>query len=387
MGAGILLAAEWAVYDPKMYVRLYRVVYPFFFTAPQMTVLQKRLNVLFQGINVTVLLFCAALLFRYFWQSPRVRYIRNSTLGVAISFSLLVGAYLFLFSGFPTNLVKYSRIADMTTYNSVRLYSHTEIYFVFPLVFLALGTLAVFTMRRHSLLRADMDNKSLQIAQRIDASAVTMRTFCHYMKNEILALSTELSELSVADESRALLRQIQEHCDLLGTRLNEIHQNVRDNTVQLTSVSLPALLNGAMDDVRLQKRLDDIIWEMRIPAGMPEVLVDSEHFRQAVINIIENAIEALEASSRADKRLVIEAQYNAQWVTLCVCDNGPGIRQEDMVNIFTPLYSSKPLRYNWGIGLSIAYKIVGACNGRLSVDSKPGEGTTFEILLPNIDVR
>lgn len=70
LGAGILLAAEWAVYDPKMYVRLYRVVYPFFFTAPQMTVLQKRLNVLFQGINVTVLLFAQRCYFDIFGNRP-----------------------------------------------------------------------------------------------------------------------------------------------------------------------------------------------------------------------------------------------------------------------------------------------------------------------------
>ena len=379
-----VLLIEWFIYDPQTYVLLYRFLYPDYVSARGILALQSTVHSATNAINIVLLMGCIAGMFLHFYHSPKIRYIRNRTFSITISYVLLVCAYLFLFSSLPTPLVKYSKIASMTRFVSLPLYGNHQIYYVFPIVILLLLALALFTMYRHNTLLVDMNNKSLAISQKIDASSVTTRSFCHYMKNELLALASEISDLEATDENREGIASLLEHCDQLSERLNYIHRNMSKSVMCLIGTNPKDLLEEGLAAVTARKGFANITLDLNIPRGLPEILVDPEYFRQALENIIENALEALEASSRQDKVLTLEIQYNVQWVILIIRDNGPGIPEKDITNIFTPLFSSKPMRSNWGVGLSLSYKIVRACNGNINVVSKPGIGTTFEILIPNL---
>lgn len=74
-----------------------------------------------------------------------------------------------------------------------------------------------------------------------------------------------------------------------------------------------------------------------------------------------------------------------KYVIIKICDNGTGISKEDMDKIFDPFFSTKPSRYNWGVGLTFSQKIALAHHGRIEVESKINSGTCFSIYLPIID--
>ena len=71
-----------------------------------------------------------------------------------------------------------------------------------------------------------------------------------------------------------------------------------------------------------------------------------------------------------------------QWAVLEIQDTGTGIAPQNLSRIFTPFFSSQPFARNWGIGLSLTYKLIKAHEGRIEVESEYGKGTVMKVVLP-----
>jgi len=70
------------------------------------------------------------------------------------------------------------------------------------------------------------------------------------------------------------------------------------------------------------------------------------------------------------------------WVRTDIQDTGRGISAENLDKVFDPFYTTKQPGQGWGLGLSICHRIVEDCDGRIDIDSEPGKGSTFSVLLP-----
>ena len=99
-------------------------------------------------------------------------------------------------------------------------------------------------------------------------------------------------------------------------------------------------------------------------------------------NLLKNAEEALRDTDGG--QICIRLKKNKGWAVIEISDNGPGIAEEDREKIFIPFYSTKGSSNNWGIGLAYCHRVIKAHGGRIAVDSKVGEGTTFSVSLPLI---
>jgi signal transduction histidine kinase len=99
------------------------------------------------------------------------------------------------------------------------------------------------------------------------------------------------------------------------------------------------------------------------------------------LNLLINAGQALRGSGpQPTLRLVTRLEADGQVVTE-VQDNGPGIAPEHLPRIFEPFFTTKPVGEGTGLGLSICHGIVSALGGTITVESTPGGGTTFRVLL------
>jgi signal transduction histidine kinase len=111
---------------------------------------------------------------------------------------------------------------------------------------------------------------------------------------------------------------------------------------------------------------------------------DPEQLRRVIINLIGNAIDALEESGTKDPRIELAMGENLAgtqvWVR--VKDNGPGIDREALQKMFSPFYTSKP--NGTGLGLAISRKLIDSHHGTLEVDSQPGAGAEFVVTLPKL---
>jgi nitrogen fixation/metabolism regulation signal transduction histidine kinase len=130
-----------------------------------------------------------------------------------------------------------------------------------------------------------------------------------------------------------------------------------------------ALYNGIFTDVRI---------EQRFAPGMPLVRVDAEQIRRVVINLVDNAIEAMERRGA----IVVETQVDAAdgLVRVIVADNGPGIPAAERDKLFLPYYSTK--RRGSGLGLAIVRRIIAEHGGNIEVGDNAPRGTRFTIELP-----
>ena len=114
---------------------------------------------------------------------------------------------------------------------------------------------------------------------------------------------------------------------------------------------------------------------------MPELHADPEQLREALLNILLNACEAMEYSGslRIEEQLV-SAEDGALFACIRIQDSGPGIPAEHLPDIFTPFFSTK--EQGTGLGLPIAKSILEEHGGDIRVNASPETGTAFTLLLP-----
>jgi two-component system sensor kinase FixL len=119
----------------------------------------------------------------------------------------------------------------------------------------------------------------------------------------------------------------------------------------------------------------------QIDPGHDLVLVDKVQVQQVLLNLIRNAIEAMEQSPRRD--LVIASRgRDDELVEVSVADSGPGIAAEISAQLFQPFVTTK--RYGMGVGLSISRSIVEGHGGQITVEANQGGGTVFRFTMPGV---
>ncbi len=102
-----------------------------------------------------------------------------------------------------------------------------------------------------------------------------------------------------------------------------------------------------------------------------------------VLNLLVNAMHAIEATGRIDGgRIEIETRVQGDEVILEVADDGSGIPAEVLSRIFDPFFTTKPVGQGTGLGLAISHGIVVDHGGRIEVESTPGQGSRFRVILP-----
>ena len=139
-----------------------------------------------------------------------------------------------------------------------------------------------------------------------------------------------------------------------------------------------ALYQGLFRDIRISRRLAE---------GIPPVRIDGEQVRRVIINLIDNAVEALGGAGGprrpgAPGEIVVETRHDPGngVARIVVCDNGPGIPAADREKLFMPYYSTK--RRGSGLGLAIVRRIIAEHGGSIEVADNVPSGTRFTIELP-----
>ncbi|MES9887960.1 MAG: ATP-binding protein, partial [Candidatus Sedimenticola sp. 6PFRAG1] len=118
---------------------------------------------------------------------------------------------------------------------------------------------------------------------------------------------------------------------------------------------------------------------------LPQVNCIASEIQQVLLNIFRNAAQAMHmAEEKAEtSRLKLRVMKKSEMVCIQVEDNGPGMEEETRKKAFDPFFTTRPVGEGTGLGLSVSYFIVTQeHNGRISVDSQPGKGTTFTVCLP-----
>jgi len=226
-------------------------------------------------------------------------------------------------------------------------------------------------------------------AQRVAAWRDVARRLAHEIKNPLtpIQLSAERLRRHFKDappNARALV----DECTTAIVTEVEALKNLVDEFAQFARMpaprTVPTDLNALVDDaLSLYAGLfPHIAIEKAFEPSLPAVRVDPEQIRRVVINLVDNAIEAITSSGSDDPAVRISTSHDAAdgVVRLVVADNGPGISAADRDRLFMPYYSTK-LRGSW-LGLAIVRRIVAEHGGNIEAADETPRGTRFVIELP-----
>lgn len=378
----LYLGLQLLFYDPFLQKKTYLFLYPDFMNVQDIVRMGEILHMVTCILNCGLIAYAVGRVFWVNWKVAPAYFFRYYAWGECLCFGCIAIAYLFIFWFAPMNFIRVSSLAHYVSYRSVPLSGSNLIYRIYP-YYLVLATFVIMYFLWHSITnRRKLENNELNIRRQIDAADTTSKTFCHYMKNELLALQAEVEMLDVVKEEETDKKEILDRCDNLYRRLDEIHRSTKMSELVLKKTDICCL----MDEILEHMVPDFRDCEIRKEYGkqIPAVMVDSVYFEQAVHNILMNAREAMEKCPDRDSILTVRIYSIDNWVQISITDNGIGISAANVGKIFTPFYSSAPIKKHWGIGLGLTYKIITTHGGRVEVESTEHEETTFRIVLPSI---
>lgn len=225
-------------------------------------------------------------------------------------------------------------------------------------------------------------NTQLQVSERLAALGRITAGVAHEVKNPLNSMRLWLENLkeSLPSDSDANSQQAVQVLDKEIDRLDAVVKRFLDFTrpmeVRLEQTQLSQLLTEVLDVARPQLQKANVGVVRSLPENVPEVFVDRDLLKQAVLNLVLNAVDAMPNGGQIRLELV----RRGEMAEISVADTGKGIPPENRQKIFQLFFTTRP--GGSGIGLASTFRIVQLMNGSIDFSTEVGRGTTFRIELP-----
>ena len=178
-----------------------------------------------------------------------------------------------------------------------------------------------------------------------------------------------------------VLSTIAAEADRAAEVIRRVRAFVRKGELSLETLDINAITRETIEITRAEAERQNIELECACGAGLPPVVVDKVQIEQVLLNLIGNAIDALQDSNKIPKTIVVATHLSDQGDVMCeVRDNGPGLSETANDLLFEPFYSTKP--NGMGMGLSISRSIIEASGGHLSMEVDADGSTVLKFSLP-----
>src|SRR5215472_12927441 len=222
----------------------------------------------------------------------------------------------------------------------------------------------------------------LRVSERLAALGRITAGVAHEVKNPLNSMRLWLENLKESlsyngdDPSQQAVQVLDKEIDRLDQVVKRFLDFTRPMDVRLEATQLADLWTEVLEIAKPQLQKSNIQIDQVLPIDVPEVYVDRALLKQAVLNLVLNAAEAMPDGGQL--RLVLSRRGEMAEIT--VGDTGNGIPQEDQQKIFQLFFTTRP--GGSGIGLASTFRIVQLHNGSIDFTSEVGRGTTFRIELP-----
>ncbi len=176
------------------------------------------------------------------------------------------------------------------------------------------------------------------------------------------------------------IEKVSSEAERAGKIIKRLREFVTLGELRQESTSVEDILSTVSELAAPELRQYNVRLKIDPPPNTPQVKVDRIQIEQVLLNLLRNAIDAVQANSFNQRDVTVRVTYDENYVFIRVHDNGPGIDKERLGQVFDPFFTTKP--EGMGLGLAISRSVVEAHRGKLSAQSTPGKGTVFECKLP-----
>jgi two-component system NtrC family sensor kinase len=210
----------------------------------------------------------------------------------------------------------------------------------------------------------------------------------HEIGNPIAAISGVAQEIVARKaESPDTCRKCRPELIYAQTqRLSAITREISDFASPQASEPQFLDLNGQLRSIssliRYDKRLQGVLLKFDLDPQLPAIYGVADQLTQIIMNLLKNAIDALEAVLGRTAAVTITTRREQQFVRLTVQDNGRGMDQATLRRVFEAFFTTKPAGKGTGLGLSLCYSIMKMHGGNIEIDSTPDVGTRVQVLFP-----
>lgn len=236
---------------------------------------------------------------------------------------------------------------------------------------------------RHSW--PDESEREKNLRQRYEELAELAGSLAHEIKNPLSVihmnaelLSEEIAETESPIRRRALEKAeiIRQQCQRMENLLRDFLRFARMRKVELTPGNLNEQIDRVLKAYEAQADRQNVDILRYLDNDIPSVLLNSDTLQAALMNLVKNALEAMEDGGQ----LLARSYITKNTVAIDLIDTGQGMDDNTILHMFEPFYSSK--NGGSGLGLPLARKIIEAHGGRISLQSEVGRGTKFTLEFP-----
>jgi len=183
----------------------------------------------------------------------------------------------------------------------------------------------------------------------------------------------------LADQLQVIVRSAERMDRLIGNLLDFSRINAGSFSILQAEVETAPLLREVHAELRPRAEKKAIDFRCEAPEDLPPISADRDRILQVLANLVGNAVKLTPEGGR----ITLRAEPQDSWVQFSVSDTGPGISEEDKKELFEPFWQAKAgVAASAGLGLAIAKGIVEAHGGKIRVESRVGEGSTFTFRVP-----
>ncbi len=226
-------------------------------------------------------------------------------------------------------------------------------------------------------------------SERLAAVGQTIATLSHHIKNilqgihggsYLVEMGLDKNDLGVTDKGWGIVRRNQQK---ISSLVMDMLSFSKDRKPEPSPSDIPALLAEITETVKQRAEDAAISVHCKTPDNFPVLLCDTEALSRAILNVVTNAIDAVEEQPDGTVDISTEIDEKREVVHVRVTDNGPGIPAETLPDIFNLFVSTKGAK-GTGLGLTVSQKILREHGGDISVESTATHGTCFTLSFPLI---
>src|SRR5579862_2216104 len=236
---------------------------------------------------------------------------------------------------------------------------------------------------RQRITELDTANKELVQMRGMEKFAATgriARTIAHEVRNPLtnINLATDQLKMDVngTEEGLNMLDMIHRNSNRINQLITDLLNSTKTTELDAEKMSIGELLDETLELANDRIELSNVQVIKSYSQDTRKILVDKEKMKIAFLNIIVNAIEAMETGKGI---LILKTESDKDKCVVIIADNGKGIDDESLSKLFEPYFTNKS--GGTGLGLTNTQNIIFTHNGQISADSKIGAGTTFIVTL------
>lgn len=377
-------------YDPEHLFTLYQAGTSLLDNPPARAGWERNLRALdFLSLGSIVLSLLYALgRILWLWGRATIPQKRAQALCVGIGNGTLTAFFIFLFCLGPAKVLDAHAMATTLLPAAGYPVFDTTLLLAVPFAGLAAMGAVMLSIWRFGFL-GTWHVGTRDLDRQITVANQAVRLALHSFKNRFLAVQMAMDMAGAqlegfaetgAAKARTQIQWARDVCREALAQLDTLHVQagrlqVNPNAWSWQELWAEALHRCAQDQ--------EMIITTSSPVGQVRIWGDREHLVAVLENLLQNSCDALAESclKNQDGRIQVEIGREYEWGYVRISDNGPGIPRKHLRKVFRPFFTTKPTKSNWGMGLAYCHRVLKAHGGFINLRTRPGQGTTVEVVL------